>query len=70
LNEVKSGAAIQNWTAAPGFRCAQSGYVFDRSCKNRILANLCGSDRFSVAVALFVEAVAIQCFTATKPLLQ
>jgi hypothetical protein len=70
LNEVKSGAGIVAARSFPDFATLIPGYAFERSRKNRILANLCSGDRFSVAVALFVEAVALQCFTATKPPLQ
>jgi|HubBroStandDraft_4_1064222.scaffolds.fasta_scaffold306719_1 hypothetical protein len=47
------------------------GYVFERSCKNCLLQIFSEiPDRFSVLVGSRGEVVAIQYFTATRPLLQ
>jgi hypothetical protein len=46
--------------AIPDYAQLHPGYAFERSCKNRILANLCSGDRFSLSVASCVGAVAIR----------
>src|SRR5579862_256867 len=57
--------------AIPDYAAFHPGYAFDCSCKKRLLRIFsAASDRFSVSAALCVGAVAIQCFTATRPLLQ
>jgi hypothetical protein len=40
LNEVKSGAGIVAARSFPDFAALIPGYAFERSCKNRLLANL------------------------------
>jgi hypothetical protein len=70
IERSESGVGIVAARSFPDFAPLNPGYAFERTYKNRILANLCSGDRFLVAVALFVDGVALQCLTATKPTLQ
>jgi hypothetical protein len=68
-SEIRGGIDA-SWQFRIMLRSIQATYLNDRAKITSLRIFSEASDRFSVAVASRVEAVALRCFTATKPLLQ